>query len=73
MNWKVSKRAFKKLPDGIWMGGHVSVSLSVHVSAFSGPVQLCTSNLWAGFLDQLTSRKWPWTENSLFLENLSPP
>ncbi len=60
------KKGIKKLPDGIWMGGHVSVSLYVHVSVFSGPMQLCTNNFWAGFLDQLASRKWAWTENSLF-------
>jgi hypothetical protein len=39
----------------------------------SGPVQLCTSNFWAGVSDHPASRLQPWVKNGLFHQNLSPP
>jgi hypothetical protein len=38
---------------------------------FSGPVQLHTSNFWAGASDQPAFRVWLWAEYGLFLESLS--
>lgn len=60
------------MPICIWIRGHASVCMSLleirsnnfwrneHISEkFSGPVQLHTSNIWAGVLDHSSSRYGP--------------
>jgi len=77
LKWKV----LKIMPIHTYMGGRACVCPWLNnfwwnvwiLLNFLGLVQLLTSNFWAVVQDHPASQVQPWSESTLFLQNLPPP